>query len=70
MFFDTLVEKKNNNKKNRLFKDIMMDKYGNYIAYTIMETALHYHAPSKYFDVFYKTIQENLDQLRKVNFGK
>jgi len=64
------VDKKNNTKKNKLFRDIMLDKFGNYIAYTIMEMALLNQAPSKYFDVFYKTIQENLDQLRKVNFGK
>ena len=37
------MDKKNNHKKYKMFKDIMLDPYGNYIASKLMEKTKKYN---------------------------
>ena len=64
------LEKKNqHSKKKNLFKDILLNSYGNYTIFTIMKKAFK-HPNDKYIEYFLKVFNENIGQLKKINFGK
>ena len=60
---------KKTKKKTNIFKEVMFNQYGNYTIYSIISKAMH-HPNQKYIESFLKVFRENLDALKKVNFGK
>ena len=59
--FEVFCEKKNqHSKKKNLFKDILLNQYGNYTIYTIMQKA--FESPDKkYIEYFLKVFHENTE---------
>jgi len=47
----------------------MLDMYGNYVISTTIEKAFN-HPNKKYFKYFSRIFKENLENLKKINFGK
>lgn len=60
---------KNSSKKNKLYKEIMIDSFGNYIAPKILERAKSYGFHYQ-FDYFSKVYRESIDALKKVKHGR
>ena len=69
MIFDAIFEKKCNKKKTNIFKDILLNQYGNYTIFTIINKAVQ-HPNKKYIDYFLKVFRENTESLKKLNYGK
>ncbi len=56
-------------KRSRLFKELMFDQYGNYIATKLFEKAKCY-ALAKIYDHFCRTFNESVDALKKCRHGR
>merc|ERR1712023_236140 len=70
MIFEVLIARENcQSKKRNLFKDLMINQFGNYAVYTIIQQAFSY-PNKKYIKHFLYIFRENSDQLRRINFGK
>ena len=72
MIFDVFHQKNtsyHHQKRKNMFRDIMLNQYGNYTISTIMHKAFEY-PNKKYIKFFLKVFRENTDNLKKVNFGK
>lgn len=69
MLFDSLLFDKKGALKKSVFRDILLNQYGNYTIYTLIYKAFE-HPNQKYVDYFIKIFRENTESLRKVNFGK
>ena len=61
---------KNQTKKSKLFKEIMLDNYGNYIAPKIVEKAKNFGGLQREFDYFSKVYKDSIDALKKVKHGR
>lgn len=64
-----VVLMKNSSKKSKMFKEIMLDSYGNYIAPKIMEMVKVF-ALQQQFDYFSKIYRESIEALKKVKHGR
>ena len=64
-----IVFTKNSSKKSKMFKEIMLDNYGNYIAPKIVERAKAF-ALQDHFDYFNKVFRDSIDNLKKVKHGR
>ena len=60
---------KNSTKKSKLFKDIMLDNYGNYIAPKILERAKSYNLQHQ-LEYFSKVYRDSIEALKKVKHGR
>ena len=60
---------KNSSKKSKLYREIMLDSYGNYIAPKILERAKVFQIQF-HFDYFNKVYKESIDALKKVKHGR
>jgi len=56
-------------KKLRLFRDIMFDQFGNYIAPKLVERA-KLLGQTRAYEHFVKTFNESADQLKKMKHGR
>ena len=64
-----VIYMKNSTKKSKLFKDIMLDSYGNYIAPKILERA-KYFGLQQQLDYFTKVYRDSIEALKKVKHGR
>ena len=64
-----VVFMKNSTKKTKLFKEIMLDNYGNYIAPKILERAKYFTLQHQ-FDYFSKVYRDSIEALKKVKHGR
>lgn len=70
MIFEVFMSRENfQSKKRNLFKDLMINQFGNYAVYTIIQQAVSF-PNKKYIKHFLYIFRENSDQLRRINFGK
>lgn len=67
--FVVFVDKRNSTKKNKLFRELMLDNYGNYIAPKLIER-VKCASLQKYYDYFIKIFYESLDAIKKVKHGR
>ncbi len=56
-------------KKLRIFRELIFDQFGNYIAVKLVEQAKLFGL-KKHLDHFYKTFNESLDSLQQVKHGR
>ena len=56
-------------KKSKLFREIMLDSYGNYIAPKILDRAKAFCLQYQ-FDYFSKVYRESIEALKKVKHGR
>jgi len=60
---------KSSSKKCKLYKEIMIDSFGNYIAPKILERAKNYGFQPQ-FEYFSKVYRESIEALKKVKHGR
>lgn len=60
---------KGQSKKCKLYKEIMIDSFGNYIAPKILERAKAYGFQHQ-FEYFSKVYRESIEALKKVKHGR
>jgi hypothetical protein len=56
-------------KRSRLYKELLFDQYGNYIATKLIEKAKCYGL-NKVYDHFSRTFNESYDALKKCRHGR
>ena len=61
--------KNNPNKKQKLFKEIMLDQYGNYLAPRLIENSKK-NGLTKHYNYFIDIYTNSLDVLKKKQHGK
>lgn len=64
-----VVFMKNSSKKSKLYREIMLDSYGNYIAPKILERAKVFTLQHQ-FDYFNKVYRDSIEALKKVKHGR
>ena len=64
-----VVFMKNSSKKSKLFREIMLDSYGNYIAPKILERSKILNLQDRY-DYFCKVYRDSIEALKKVKHGR
>lgn len=70
MVFEVFLARENyQSKKRNLFKELMINQFGNYAVSTIIQKAVTY-PNKKYIRHFLGVFRENSDQLKRINFGK
>ena len=63
------VEKKNATKKYKVFRDLMLDPFGNYVVPKLIERA-KFFGLMKHYDYLVKVFSESTDALKKVKHGR
>lgn len=56
-------------KKQKFFREIMFDQFGNYIAPKLIERAKR-SGQTRAYEQFVKTFNENVDQLKRLRHGR